>query len=220
MPTIVKVTNLDNGRTLVVRINDRGPFVNGRIIDLSRRSAQMLGIEEKGTARVRVQVMADESRALAMHLRSDGTGHDLTAAGAGAPREQVATESLAPPPGTKMAAPRPVATLGPKPSGITNDQRMDAAAQEAERKIGQVGQGSVYPTNIFVQAGTFSHPDNAKRLQTTLSSLGQISVQQVSTKGQLLFRVRIGPFASAEEADKVLDRVIAAGQQDAKIIIN
>lgn len=55
MPSWVEVTNLDNGRQLVVRINDRGPFVDGRIIDLSLRSAQLLGVDRAGLARVRVR---------------------------------------------------------------------------------------------------------------------------------------------------------------------
>ncbi len=55
MPSWVEVTNLDNGRRLVVRINDRGPFVEGRIIDLSRRSAELLGVDRPGLARVRVR---------------------------------------------------------------------------------------------------------------------------------------------------------------------
>lgn len=55
MPSFVEVANLDNGRVLTVRINDRGPFVDGRIIDLSRKSAQLLGVDRPGTARVRVR---------------------------------------------------------------------------------------------------------------------------------------------------------------------
>jgi rare lipoprotein A len=55
MPSWVEVENLDNGRRLTVRINDRGPFVAGRIIDLSRKSAQLLGVDRPGTARVRVR---------------------------------------------------------------------------------------------------------------------------------------------------------------------
>ncbi|WP_426164227.1 septal ring lytic transglycosylase RlpA family protein [Sandarakinorhabdus sp. DWP1-3-1] len=55
MPSYVEVENLDNGRRLTVRVNDRGPFVAGRIIDLSRRSAQLLGVDRVGTARVRVR---------------------------------------------------------------------------------------------------------------------------------------------------------------------
>jgi len=60
LPSRVRVTNLENGRVLVVRINDRGPFVRGRIIDLSRRAAQLLGFARDGTARVRVQLVRDD----------------------------------------------------------------------------------------------------------------------------------------------------------------
>ena len=55
--TRVQVTNLENGRSVVVRINDRGPFVRRRIIDISQRAAQVLGIVQQGTARVRVQLV-------------------------------------------------------------------------------------------------------------------------------------------------------------------
>jgi peptidoglycan lytic transglycosylase len=53
--TRVEVTNLDNGRSVVVRVNDRGPFVPGRIIDLSLAAARAIGMVEDGTARVRVR---------------------------------------------------------------------------------------------------------------------------------------------------------------------
>lgn len=55
--TLVQVTNLDNGRTVTVRINDRGPFVKDRIIDLSYAAARMLGMIGPGTARVRIEVI-------------------------------------------------------------------------------------------------------------------------------------------------------------------
>jgi rare lipoprotein A len=55
--TKVRVTNLSNKRSLVVRINDRGPFAGGRIIDLSRRAAGILGFQQRGIARVRVQIV-------------------------------------------------------------------------------------------------------------------------------------------------------------------
>ena len=58
LPTMVRVTNLDNGRSVVVRVNDRGPFVKSRIIDLSYAAARALGYDRKGTARVRVQALS------------------------------------------------------------------------------------------------------------------------------------------------------------------
>lgn len=63
MPSHVEVQNLENGRKLVVRVNDRGPFAKDRIIDLSRRAAQLLGFDTKGTARVKLRrVYPDERR--------------------------------------------------------------------------------------------------------------------------------------------------------------
>ncbi|CAN0531441.1 unnamed protein product, partial [Laminaria digitata] len=64
MPSMVRVINLKNGRSLRLRINDRGPFARGRIIDVSRRAAQLLGFQREGTAKVRVEILADESREL------------------------------------------------------------------------------------------------------------------------------------------------------------
>lgn len=57
LPSLVRVTNLNDGRSIVVRVNDRGPFVDGRLIDLSRAAAQQLGIMRLGIARVRVQYL-------------------------------------------------------------------------------------------------------------------------------------------------------------------
>ena len=64
LPSIVRVTNLENGRSLVLRVNDRGPFAKNRIIDISKRGAQLLGFQNKGTAKVRVEIMAEESKDL------------------------------------------------------------------------------------------------------------------------------------------------------------
>ena len=86
LPSIVRVTNLENGRSLVLRVNDRGPFAKNRIIDISKRGAQLLGFQNKGTAKVRVEIMAEESKdlkqailnktetKLAQQLPEDNTG--------------------------------------------------------------------------------------------------------------------------------------------------
>ncbi len=65
MPSLVRVTNLENGRSIVVRINDRGPFHPGRVIDLSSRGADLLGFKKSGTAKVRLDVLGNESRQIA-----------------------------------------------------------------------------------------------------------------------------------------------------------
>lgn len=64
LPSIVRVTNLENGRSLVLRVNDRGPFAKSRIIDISKRGAQLLGFQAQGTAKVKVELLEEESKAL------------------------------------------------------------------------------------------------------------------------------------------------------------
>ncbi|MEW5727556.1 MAG: septal ring lytic transglycosylase RlpA family protein [Pseudomonadota bacterium] len=212
MPSMVRVTNLENGRSVVVRVNDRGPFVNGRIIDLSRRSAQMLGMEAQGTAKVRVQILADDSRALAGKVRTDGLASEPKVAAA--PRESVTAETL-PPPGSREA-PRPVLASANGPA------RSALGAHAAERVLEsqEVATVPVGPTGIFVQAGSFSRYDNALRLSARLSGVGKAAIQQVSVKGQTVYRVRLGPVSDVTEADRLLDAVIATGHQDAKVVVD
>ncbi len=72
LPSIARVTNKANGRSLIVRINDRGPFVNDRVIDVSKRAAQLLGFFEQGTTEVKVEIMAEQSKALKAELAAQG----------------------------------------------------------------------------------------------------------------------------------------------------
>ena len=71
MPSFVKVTNLRNGRSLVLRVNDRGPFVGDRLIDVSRRAAQLLGFDKQGVTKVRIQASDEKGRILAKKKDND-----------------------------------------------------------------------------------------------------------------------------------------------------
>lgn len=214
MPSVVRVTNLENGRSLVVRVNDRGPFVNGRIIDLSRRASQLLGMEGAGTAKVRVQILADESRVLAGKVKRDGSEPQVAAA----PRESVTAETL-PPPGSReqakpvLASARPASGSAARSTGSADRVERELAAQEVDTV-------AVRSTGIFVQAGSFSRHDNALRLQARLSGVGHPQIQPASVKGQTVYRVRFGPLGSVGEADRLLESVIATGQQDAKVVVD
>ncbi len=76
LPCLARVTNLENGRSIVVRINDRGPFDHGRILDVSKRAAELLGFIRQGTARIRLQVLTKESEMLAEDaMRGEDTTH-------------------------------------------------------------------------------------------------------------------------------------------------
>lgn len=68
LPSIIRVTNLENGRSVVLRVNDRGPFVSGRILDVSSRAAQVLKFRRQGTTQVRIEVLEKESRQAAAEV--------------------------------------------------------------------------------------------------------------------------------------------------------
>jgi len=77
MPSIVRVKNLENGKSLLIRVNDRGPFVSDRIIDLSEEAAKRLGVYEKGTAKVRVSFDRVETAKLFSGGKPPASGVEL-----------------------------------------------------------------------------------------------------------------------------------------------
>ena len=209
LPSIVEVTNLENGRSIQIKVNDRGPFARGRIIDLSRRSAQLLGVEQQGTAKVRVRILAEPSRQLAQQLTGkDNEGLVEVNGVRGAPRGAVATAEL---PGTP--APRARAPSGG--SALTPNTPIVLTPTSTAVKVVQTK-----PTNIYVQAGAFSEFNNANRVRSTLSGLGPANISQVNAGQQLVFRVRLGPVKSVAEADKLLAQVAASGYPEARVIVD
>lgn len=220
LPTDVRVTNLDNGRSIVVRVNDRGPFVNGRIIDLSRRSAQLLGFQRQGTAKVRVQ-LAVSPPAVTIAEKAKTPPEQKQALPA-VPRGNVAAQQLPPPPGAKEAQPRQLEQTA-RVASADDRVAVPTATREAAGAVpeeAQLRQLIVEPSSIFVQAGAFSQAENANRLRARLSWIGPSRITNIVVKGQEIFRVRIGPLPSVGDADGVLRQVLGEGIMDAHIIVN
>ncbi|MGB0671008.1 MAG: septal ring lytic transglycosylase RlpA family protein [Rhodospirillales bacterium] len=227
LPTIARVTNLENGRSLVVRINDRGPFVGNRIIDLSRRAAQLLDFENRGTARVRVQVLADESRAAASALQGGNLAADAAPIKAEAmPKGTVSSDTLLPPPGS--------AKPGSSPSAGTSYANRDLGSWAPAASSPPPAQRFVYtppseqietvavPLNsrIWVQAGSFTQFDNANRARAQLSGLGPVEIKQVLVNGRDYYRVRVGPVGDEGAADTLLDQIIGHGYSGSAIVVD
>ncbi len=204
LPTLARVTNLDNGRSIVVRINDRGPFSGARIIDVSQRAAQLLGFEQNGTAKVRIQVLADESKAIADAMRHYGTN---------APT-QVA--SAAPSPASSSIEPVQTQTLEPVQTTPAIHQQLLETKPVAE--VVQVPVTG--PHQIYVQAGSFTVPENATKLQHSLASLGHASVTNAVVNGKQFYRVRVGPIATVEQADAMILRVKQAGVASPRTVVD
>lgn len=241
MPSYVRVTNLENGRSLVLNVNDRGPFAKGRIIDVSRRGAQLLGFQQQGTARVRVQILADRSRAVAARMQNR---EELARVGSPitidkAPKASVSAETLpapggaeaapttvseAPIPAPSSAAPAPqntvvIASDAVQTGTIPNTTAPSETAALTVSPEAAVQQQPVQPTSIFVQAGAFGLFDNANKVQARLQPIGNVYIDRVLIGGRDLFRVRIGPFADVSQADAMLNQVVVSGYPNARIVV-
>jgi len=214
MPVRVRVTNLDNGRSLVLKVNDRGPFVNGRIIDVSRRAAQLLGFQRQGTAKVRVAIL-DQGKPMVIAKKAVTPVEQKNALPA-LPRGDVTAQTLAPPPGVKQAGAPPAVD-----SSTGGAVRIANAGPIGAAKLApvQVVQQPVEPASIFIQAGAFALAENASKLRARLYFAGPSEITNVFIKGQEMFRVRVGPLTSVEAADKVLQQVMSTGVRNAQIII-
>jgi rare lipoprotein A len=219
LPSIVEVTNMENGRAIQLRVNDRGPFARGRIIDVSQHAAQLLGFDRNGTAKVHVKVLATETlQAQAVARRrgvEEGSGAPAEAAQA-VPRTAVDAQPLAPLPGSR-AAPQQIASAPP-----TRTAAAQAAPPLVDPPLSEkVTLVSARPnTQIYVQAGAFAQMDNANRVRQRVATLGSVQVSGVRINGNNLFRVRLGPVANVDEADRLLARVLATGLPDARIVVD
>ncbi len=219
MPSIIRVTNLQNNRSLIVRVNDRGPFSKNRILDLSERSAEVLGFKNQGTTRVRIDVLTDESRKVAQ-LAMDGqsTVNYETALNAGqkAPVKRVQTAAYKPMPGferpdvpnTALAqsihATTKPASVSPVESSPSQDSKPKPPAH--------------IPNAIYVQAGSFQNQDSAIRYAQRLRPYGQANVYPAMVRGQQFYRVRFGPLETYWDAEQITDKLFRANMGEPIIV--
>lgn len=208
MPSLVRVTNLENGRQLKLRVNDRGPFKPGRIIDVSERAAELLGFKADGTAKVRVEIVEADSRRMAAAALN---GEAQQTAPAAAPPVGVTTASLdgstAPPARREDAGGTRVAVNGSVTAG-------DPLAGEV------VTRAPVEAGAIFIQAGAFLRYDNANRLRARLSRLATTRIESAEVEGREFFRVRLGPVDDVKAADRLLALLLENGYARARVVVD
>ena len=207
LPAVARVTNLENGRTALVRINDRGPPDPGRLIALTPKAASVLGAGE-GT-RVRVELDEAMSRAVA-----NATGTAPSLAIAAAPVQSVRAEALAPPPGVAASARGRTAP----PDTHLADSAVPATAAVPDRLPETFTPGASNPGSIFIRADEFGRRDYAEAERRKLSGF-PAEIEWVHEPRQDRFRVRAGPFATVAQADAALRQALEAGVADARIVI-
>ncbi len=178
LPSIVKITNLENGRSLVVRVNDRGPYARNRIVDVSKKVAQLLGFLEKGTAKVRVEVLEKESK----NLKAALTGKALASEVSAAPTKRVIKSEIGEDVAPLAAAP----AIEPLRSSANDGFDDDAKTFLAD--------------GYYVQAGAFANYNAADRLASRVADFGAAHILKAEVNGRMFYRVRVGPYKYHEEA--------------------
>lgn len=169
LPSYVRVTHLDNGKSIIVRVNDRGPFHDNRIIDLSYAAAKKLDITAHGTGRVEITYID--------------------------PRQSQ--------PRTRTAA------LNNKPVIKTGSTKQVVTPK------------SKSPQRLYLQVGAFAQRTNAEQLRKRVTHM--LDSGKINTGYNIknnLYRVRIGPLANIEEADRLADKLTQSGITRPRIILD
>jgi rare lipoprotein A len=190
IPSYARVTNLRNGRSVVVRINDRGPFLDGREIDLSYTAAYKLGIVANGSGMVEVEsILPGAAAPPVMASAPDRESCCAPGAADGAATAAVNNSFESAPP--DAAAASGPATAGGSPAAATNQAPITSDA-----------------SGIYLQLGAFGSKQNAEsflaRLQAQVAWLAP-TVHLYPRDG--LYRVHAGPYASRNEARSVADHI-------------
>ncbi|MCS4263821.1 rare lipoprotein A [Pseudomonas sp. BIGb0176] len=194
LPSYVKVTNLDNNRSVILRVNDRGPFYSDRIIDLSYAAAKKLGYAETGTARVKVE----------------GIDPQQWWAQRGRPAPLMLNE----PQVAQNSAPVVTASAGTVEQWTPPPQQHAAAVVPVQVKNTAAASGQ------YLQVGAFANPDAAELLRSKLSGMvsAPVFISSIVRNQQTLHRVRLGPFGTPGEAQQAQNSVRLANLGQASVV--
>jgi rare lipoprotein A len=206
LPSLVEVTNLDNGRRMIVRVNDRGPFVGDRIIDLSKAAAEELGYRQQGVARVRVKYVGPAPR------KAFEAPRQYAQATPAAPRLQAAPRSFddiqEPPQRVQVLPPRREPSWSPAPiqQSAPPINPPDPVFADSAR------------SSYRIQAGSFASRENAEKAVRQLTSAGRASIEAIERASGTLYRVTVAAGEDEGAAWTLRERVEALGYSGATIL--
>ena len=193
LPSIVKVTNLENGKVLpFVRVNDRGPFAKNRIIDLSKEAAKELGFVNRGVAKVRVEILEDESRKFSNELIQSKNKAKS------AKIQNIEKKNLNPP---------------------VQETKSDKENKVVKEKS-ETDENFVLKDNkIAIQVGAFTDHRNAKSLIKKLSEF-KAYIKREFIDDKYIYRVRIGPLSNINLANQLQDKLFQLGYTSSHLVMN
>ena len=212
LPSFARVTNLDNGKSVVVRVNDRGPFHEGRLIDLSYAAAVKLGITQRGTGRVEVRALTpgEDARptlaatpaAPATPATADAPPTAMDRLVAAMPIANAKAGEL--PPGVRIATGKPV------PVGQVG--KFAGAVASAQATTPPLAPAAAPGEDIVFQVASFTARANADRALGRLRAAGIDTAQlsDASANGQKIWRLRVGPL-QATQATELAARIAGLG---------
>ncbi|MGE0152955.1 MAG: septal ring lytic transglycosylase RlpA family protein [Reyranellaceae bacterium] len=210
LPSIVRVTNLDNGKQVVARVNDRGPFAHGRIIDLSKGAARQIGLDISGTAKVRVQLLTRESEVI-KQVAIQGGGRDAQMA---AIVNLDSGTSDATPPTMTAAVPADDRTVTvqqiPAPQGPTIAEQI-AAREAAERAAQQ--QAAARPAPVAQPAAQpvpMPAPSQTSNAVLTQAAPAYAPPLSAASLGNAIY-VQAGAFSQPENAERLRAQLASLG---------
>ncbi|WP_444984169.1 septal ring lytic transglycosylase RlpA family protein [Halomonas mongoliensis] len=192
LPSFVRVTSLENGRSVIVRVNDRGPFHNDREIDLSYAAAARLDILDRGTGRVKVEAI-DVEQWLAENGGAEGRARN-GAAPVAPPARQAAGQVAAVPASPAAASPA------------------DGRPADGSPADGRPADGSP----IYLQIAALGSAESARALQSRLEAELSRPVRVAASAGT--HRVQVGPLASADQVEPLRGELRRAGFEQSFIV--
>lgn len=203
IPSYARVTSAINGRSIIVRVNDRGPFHDNRIMDLSYVAAYKLGIIGPGSGEVTVErILPAEARQMAAAAAAGG------AVAAGTPALAPASMAEGDAPVVEPSASIPV-PLAPSAPMAPVGGRAPAVAPAAIPAPALARSGAATAGNVYLQLGAFSQAGNAQslvsRINGPLAAAG-LPQAQVAQAGNL-YRVHVGPYSDRNAAEAALQSV-------------
>lgn len=205
LPSIVKVTNLNNNESVLVRINERGPMVQNRIIDVSKATAEKLKFNPEGTTRVLVEIMPNESKALKSELLKKEAEDALKSV----PMNNFYT-----------ANDIPLVTYQEKKPEVKSKPKSTKKTPSKDNDIIYSYKKHIQTTKSpSIQIGAFKNVQRAQIIQEELAAYSPVIVQK-EVNGIILNCVQITSFNSKQEALNALDKIHQSGYSDAQIIMH
>ena len=213
IPSYARVTNLSNGKQVIVRVNDRGPFHSSRVIDLSYTAALKLGYIGKGSAELQADRLLPADIEQILAAKNNGTSTAVQTASLAPTSTPVSAPAVdattLDPLAIKIAAIQPANAITNETAPTTSSSVQMTPAVASASTAANVATGA---TGFYLQFGAYSQMANAESMRTRLSqdlgsALPQLSVEPSNN----LFRIYSGPFATREQAMSAATQAQQAG---------